>query len=163
MTFSETYLPEFDHEMANTRKLLDGVPDAKFDWKPHAKSMTLGSLAGHISDLVEWAAVVISQEKLEITPGTQPQAAKTKAALMASLDKNIAESRKAIAGATDEHLAKTWEFLYGGHSIFAMPRRDVLRNVVMNHIIHHRGQLSVYLRLLDVPIPGMYGPSADMN
>lgn len=163
MTFSETYLPEFEHEMSNTRKLLDCVPDDKFTWKPHAKSMALGSLANHIADLVEWGAFVVSQDKLELGPGTQqPPSPTNKTGLIAALDKNIAASRKAIAGANDDHLAKTWTFVYGGNTIFAMPRAQVLRNVVLSHVIHHRGQLSVYLRLLDIPIPGMYGPSADM-
>ena len=163
MSFSEEYLPEFDHEMANTRKLLECVPEDKFAWKPHAKSMSLATLAGHISDMVEWADLVVSQDKLELAPGTVPQAPASKAALMESLDKNVEKSRKAIADASDAHLAKNWDFLYGGHAIFSMPRTQVLRSVVMNHVIHHRGQLSVYLRLLDVPIPGMYGPSADAS
>jgi uncharacterized damage-inducible protein DinB len=162
MTFSETYLPEFDHEMTNTRTIVDCVPEDKLAWKPHAKSMSLGTLAGHISDLVGWAGMVIGQDKLEMTPGTVPKAPATKAQLMESLEKNIAASREAIAGATDEHLANNWAFLYGGQPIFSMPRTQVLRSVVMNHVIHHRGQLSVYLRLLDVKIPGMYGPSADV-
>src|SRR3974390_1307890 len=98
MSFSQDYLPEFDHEMANTRKLLECVPEDKFAWKPHTKSMSLASLAGHISDMVEWADIVVSQDKLEMTPGTVPQAPATKAALMASLEKNVGKSRQAIAG-----------------------------------------------------------------
>jgi uncharacterized damage-inducible protein DinB len=161
MTISEMLLPEFDQEMANTRKILDCVPEDKLSWKPHAKSMTLGRLASHVSEMAQWADIVVSQDKLEMTPGTAPFSAKTKAELMESLDKNVASSRKAIAGASDEHLAKTWSFIYAGQTILAMPRTAVLRTMVMSHLIHHRGQLSVYLRLIDVPIPGMYGPSAD--
>jgi uncharacterized damage-inducible protein DinB len=161
MTFSEAYIPEFDNEMANTRKLLDCVPDDKFGWKPHAKSMSLGRLATHIAELVEWGTLVVNQDKLELGTGSQPKDPTTKAGLTELLDKNVAASRQAIAGATDDHLAGTWTLLYGGHTIFAMPRMQVLRGVVLSHVIHHRGQLSVYLRLLDVPIPGMYGPSAD--
>lgn len=161
MTFSEAYVPEFDHEMANTRKLLECVPDGKFGWKPHAKSMSLGRLATHVAELAEWGALVVNQDKLELGTGTPPPDPTTQAALVGLLDKNVAASRSAISGATDQHLAKNWDFLYGGHPIFSMPRMQVLRNVVLSHIIHHRGQLSVYLRLLDVPIPGMYGPSAD--
>jgi uncharacterized damage-inducible protein DinB len=161
MSFSQEYLSEFDHEMESTRKLLECVPEEKFAWKPHDRSMSLASLAGHISDMVGWGDLVISQDKLELTPDNMPQAPTTKAGLMQSLESNIGKSRKAIEGASDAQLAKNWEFLYGGHAIFSMPRTQVLRSVVLNHVIHHRGQLSVYLRLLDVKIPGMYGPSAD--
>ncbi|HEX4133511.1 MAG TPA: DinB family protein [Bryobacteraceae bacterium] len=161
MTISETLLPEFDQEMANLRKLVDCVPEDKFSWKPHAKSMSLGRLASHASEMPQWATFIISHDKLEMTPGQAPFNAATKAELMAALDKNVAEARALIAGATDEQLAKNWSFVYGGHVVMTMPRAVALRNAVMNHIIHHRGQLSVYLRLQDVPIPGMYGPSAD--
>jgi uncharacterized damage-inducible protein DinB len=161
MTISERLLPEFDHEMANTRKILDCVPEDKFGWKPHAKSMTLGRLASHVAELAGWTVVVIDQDKLEITPDMKPFNVATKAELIGAIDQNAADARAAIAGASDEHLGKTWSFIYGGHTVFAMPRTVVLRNMVMSHLIHHRGQLSVYLRLLDIPIPGMYGPSAD--
>ncbi len=161
MTYSEAYLPEFDHEMANTRKLLDCVPDDKLGWKPHAKSMSLGKLATHIAELVEWGALVVNEDKLDLGTWSRPQDPTTTAGLTDLLDKNAVASRQAIAAATDEHLAETWTLLAGGHTIFAMQRGQVLRGVVLSHVIHHRGQLSVYLRLLDVPIPGMYGPSAD--
>ncbi len=161
MTISETLLPEFDHEMANTRKILDCVPEDKFGWKPHTKSMTLGRLASHVAEMASWPVFTINHDKLELTPDMKPFNAATKAELMAAIDKNIAESREAIAGASDEHLGKIWTFIHGGHTVFAMPRAVVLRSMVMSHLIHHRGQLSVYLRLNDVPIPGMYGPSAD--
>jgi uncharacterized damage-inducible protein DinB len=161
MKISEMLLPEFDQEMANTRKILDCVPEDKFAWQPHAKSMTLGKLASHVTELSSWGAVVIDQDKLEITPDMKPFSAASKAGLLEALDKNAAATRAAIAGASDEDLGKIWTFIYAGHTVFAMPRTVVLRNMVMSHIIHHRGQLSVYLRLLDVPIPGMYGPSAD--
>lgn len=161
MTFSEGYLPEFDHEMTNTRAILDCVPDDKFGWKPHAKSMSLGRLASHIAELVAWGALVVNQDKLELGTGGQPADPTNKAGLIELLDNNVAASREAIAGASDEHIAQIWTMLYGGRTILAMPRMQVLRAVVLSHVIHHRGQLSVYLRLLDVPIPGMYGPSAD--
>jgi uncharacterized damage-inducible protein DinB len=161
MTISEMLLPEFDQEMANTRKILDCVPEDKFGWKPHAKSMTLGRLSSHVAELPQWGVFVINQDKLELTPGTKPFSAATKAELMEALDKNAAAAREAIAGADDEHLGKIWTFIYGGHTVLALPRAVVLRSMVMSHLIHHRGQLSVYLRLNDVAIPGMYGPSAD--
>jgi|SRR5579863_6893253 len=161
MTISEVLLPEFDHEIANTRKILDCVPEDKFTWKPHTKSMTLGRLASHVAEMPQWAVVTINEDKLELIPGTKPFNAETKAELMEKLDKNAADARAAIAGASDDHLGKIWTFIYGGQTVFAMPRTAVLRGMVMSHLIHHRGQLSVYLRLNEVAIPGMYGPSAD--
>jgi uncharacterized damage-inducible protein DinB len=161
MTISEMLLPEFDQEMANTRKILDCVPEDQFAWKPHAKSMSLARLASHVSELPNWGGLIINQDRLDLTPGMKPFLAETKAELMEAHDKNVAATREAIAGAADEHFGKIWTFTYAGHTIFALPRTVALRNMVMSHLIHHRGQLSVYLRLLDVPIPGMYGPSAD--
>jgi uncharacterized damage-inducible protein DinB len=161
MTISEIILPEFDQEMANTRKILDCVPEAKFSWKPHEKSMTLGRLASHVAEMPHWAVFTINQEKLELTPDMKPFNATTKAELMETLEKSSAAARDAIAGATDEHLGKIWSLIYGGQTVLEMPRAAVLRTMVLSHMIHHRGQLSVYLRLNDVAIPGMYGPSAD--
>lgn len=161
MSISETLLPEFDQEMANTRKILDCVPEDKFAWKPHAKSMSMDRLASHLAEMPTWGAMIINQDKLDMTPGTKPFVAANKAELLEALDKNVAAARAAIAGASDEHLGKIWTFSFAGHTIFALPRIAALRSMVMSHIIHHRGQLSVYLRLNDVPIPGMYGPSAD--
>jgi uncharacterized damage-inducible protein DinB len=161
MTISEMLLPEFDQEMASTRKILECVPEDKFTWKPHEKSMALGRLASHTCELPGWAVYVINQDSLELTPGQTAFNAATKAELLGAFDKNIPEARAAIAGASDEHLGKTWSLIFGSHTIFTLPRAVVLRNVVMSHTIHHRGQLSVYLRLNDVAIPGMYGPSAD--
>ena len=161
MTISQVLLPEFDHEMENTRKILDCVPEDKFGWKPHQKSMTLGQLASHIAEIPSYAVATINLPSLEITPGHKPFIAGSKSELLAALDKNAADARRAIAGATDEHLAQNWSLIYGGQTIFDMPRAGVLRSMVMSHLVHHRGQLGVYLRLNDVAIPGMYGPSAD--
>jgi uncharacterized damage-inducible protein DinB len=162
MSISEMFLPEFDQEMANTRKLLELVPEDKLDYKPHEKSMTLGRLAGHVAEMAGWGTMTIGTEKLELTAGsTAPFAPKSRAELLATFDKGAAEARAAIAGASDEHLAVIWTLTYGGKTIFAMPRAAVLRSMVLSHIIHHRAQLGVYLRLNEVAIPGMYGPSAD--
>ena len=163
MTISQMLLPEFDQEMASTRKILECVPEDKFTWKPHEKSMTLGRLASHVAEMPQWTQATINEEKLELTPGMKPFNAATRDELLTSLDQNTAAAREAIQGASDEHLGKTWSLIYGGQTIFSMPRAAVLRNMVMSHMIHHRGQLSVYLRLLEVPIPGMYGPSADQK
>jgi uncharacterized damage-inducible protein DinB len=161
MKISETLIPEFDQEMANTRKILDCVPEEKFAWKPHEKSMTLGRLATHLTEIPQWAVRVIGMDKLELAPGAKPFTAATKAELLETLDKNAGAAREAIAGASDEHLGKIWTFVFAGKTMFAIPRTVALRSMMMSHIIHHRGQLGVYLRLNDVSIPGMYGPSAD--
>ncbi len=161
MTISETLLPEFDQEMANTRALLECVPEEKFAWKPHEKSMTMGRLASHIAEMPSWAVYTINQDNLELTPGMKPFIAATKKELLDTLAGHTGAARAAIAGATDEQLGKIWSLIYGGHAVLTMPRAAVLRTMVFSHIIHHRGQLGVYLRLNDIPIPGMYGPSAD--
>jgi uncharacterized damage-inducible protein DinB len=161
MSITDTLLPEFDQEMANTRKILDCVPEDKFAWKPHAKSMSMDRLASHVAEMPSWGVMIIDQDKLDMTPGMKPFLASTKAELLEAHDKNVAAARAAIAGASDEHLGKIWTFSFAGHTIFALPRIAAMRTMMMSHIIHHRGQLSVYLRLNDVPIPGMYGPSAD--
>jgi uncharacterized damage-inducible protein DinB len=160
-SISESLLPEFDQEMASTRKILERVPNDNRDYKPHEKSMTLGRLAGHVAELPTWAAHTIQVEVLEMTPGQKPYVAPATDELVAEFDKRVAEARALLAGATDEDLNKTWTFRYGGKDIISMPRYAVLRSMVMNHLIHHRAQLGVYLRLNEVEIPGMYGPSAD--
>jgi len=165
MTISEALLPEFDQEMSNTRKILERVPDDKFGWKPHAKSMTLGRLAQHVSEIPSWAGYTIEKESLDLAPPGkppyQPPPAPPRAQMLEDFDKTVAAARTAIAGAADGDLMKPWSLLMGGNEIFTLPRAAVLRSMVMNHLIHHRAQLGVYLRLNDIPIPGMYGPSAD--
>lgn len=161
MSISEALLPEFDQEMANTRKILEVVPDDKFDYKPHEKSMALGRLASHVAEMPNWAAHTLQLEVLEITPGQKPFLAENRSELLAYFDKAVAEARERIAAATDADLGVTWTLIYGGRKVMSMPRAAVLRTVVMNHLIHHRAQLGVYLRLNEIAIPGMYGPSAD--
>jgi len=161
MTFTQTLLPEFDEEMNNTRKLLDRVPDGKFDYRPHPKSMTLGQLASHVADMPSWVAFTLDREVFDMQPDFKPWMAASRAELLDMFDKCVAEARKKIAGATDEQWAKIWTFKFAGQAIIANPRSAVIRATVMNHLIHHRAQLGVFLRLNDVEIPGMYGPSAD--
>jgi uncharacterized damage-inducible protein DinB len=161
MTISEMLLPEFDQEMKSTRRILECVPEDKFAFKPHEKSMTLGRLASHTAELPHWVVEAIDKDVLEMSPGQKPFLAASSAELLSALDKNVTEGRAAIAGASNEHLGKLWKFVMGGHTAFEMPRTAVLRSVVMNHMIHHRAQLTVYLRLIDVAVPGLYGPSAD--
>jgi uncharacterized damage-inducible protein DinB len=161
MTISQMLLPEFDQEMAGTRKILACVPDDKLAWKPHEKSMTMGRLASHVAELPNWAVETMARETLELTPDQKPFIAGSSTELMERFEKNVTEARAAIAGATDEQLAVIWSLIFGGHKVLSMPRAAVLRGVVMNHLIHHRAQLGVYLRLNDIAVPGMYGPSAD--
>jgi len=161
MSISETLLPEFDQEMANTRKLLECVPEGKPAWKPHEKSMTLGRLAGHVAELPGWAVNTIRLSVLNLTPPFQATTMGSRKEILELFDKNVAEARQAIADASDQHLREIWSLQVGGKTLMSMPRAAVLRSVVMNHLIHHRAQLGVYLRLNDVAIPGMYGPSAD--
>ncbi len=161
MTVSETLLREFDQEMANTRRLLERVPEGKPVWKPHEKSMPLGRLAGHVAELPVWAVNTIRLSVLNLTPPFQAYSMGSRKELLETFDQNVAEARQAIAGASDEHLRETWSLQLGGKTMMSMPRAAVLRSVVMNHLIHHRAQLGVYLRMNNIAIPGMYGPSAD--
>ena len=167
MRISETLLPEFDREMANTRKTLERVPDDKMDWTPHEKSMTMRALATHLANLVSWTVHTIDKDSLDVAPVGQPplrpQPVTSAQEAVETFDKNVAAAREALAGASDEHLMKPWSLLMGGQTIFTMPRIATLRGMVMNHTIHHRAQLGVYLRLNDVPVPSLYGPSADEN
>lgn len=161
MTLSEMLLPEFDMEMANTRKLLERVPDGKFDYKPHPKSMTLGRLASHVAEMPSWATMTFKVETLTFDSSFKPFLASSTKELLETFDKHVAEGHEAIAAASDEDYWKTWRLVFNGKEMMAMPRAQVMRSMVMNHLIHHRAQLGVYLRLNDVPIVGMYGASAD--
>jgi uncharacterized damage-inducible protein DinB len=165
MSISESLLPEFDLEMANTRKTLERIPDDKFDWKPHEKSFAMGALVNHLATIPSWAQPTIEQDSLDLAPPGAPPyqvvPVKSRQEALETFDKNVAAARAAIAGASDEHLFKPWTLLAGGQTIFTMPRTAVLRGFIMNHIIHHRAQLGIYLRLNDVAVPSIYGPSAD--
>ncbi len=164
MAISEALLPEFDHEMANTRKTLERVPDDRFAWKPHEKSSAMGALASHLANLPGWANATIDMDEFDMAPGGQQirlEPLQATAAVLETFDSNVAKARAAIAGASDQHLFKPWVLLSNGNQILSLPRVAVLRGFVMNHMIHHRAQLGVYLRLNDVPVPSIYGPSAD--
>jgi uncharacterized damage-inducible protein DinB len=164
MSISETLLPEFDREMANTRKTLERVPIEKFAWKPHEKSGNMGWLASHVATVGRFATVVITTDSLDLAaPGAMRgvEIAKSREELLKAFDDTTAAARAEIAGASDEHFAKPWTLLYGEKTLMTLPRFDVVRNYMMNHHIHHRAQLTVYLRMNDVPLPALYGPSAD--
>ena len=165
MALSESLLPEFDHEMANTRKTLERVPEDKFDWKPHEKSMTLGNLATHLATLPSWVVFTIKDTSIDIAPVDGPpmmnEPATSRQEVLDRFDESVKAAREALAGASDEQLLADWSLLSGGNTVLTMPRVAVLRSFVMNHTIHHRAQLGVYLRLNDVAVPSIYGPSAD--
>jgi len=165
MTIGQSMLPEFDQEMQNTRKTLERVPEDKWGWKPHEKSGTVGWLASHISTLPGWTTMTIKSEQLDYAPvgGPAYQSPKIECCkdLLAVFDKESAEARSALAAVSDQDMMKGWTLLAGGKTIFTMPRVACIRGFVMNHLIHHRAQLGVYFRLLGVPVPGLYGPSAD--
>ncbi len=165
MNIGQSLLPEFDAEMQNTRKVLDLLPDAKWSWKPSEKSGTVGWYAQHIATLPGWTTMTLNTTEFDYAPvggqSWQPPKVENRADALKVFDKESAEARAALAKVSDQDLMANWKLLAGGHEIFTMPRIAVLRTVVMNHLIHHRGQLTVYLRLLGVPVPGLYGPSAD--
>jgi uncharacterized damage-inducible protein DinB len=161
MAIKDALLPEFDHEMATSRTVIERVPENKFDYKPHDRSMTMGALASHIADMPTWAFVGITQDCLDLSGGFKPFQAASTAELLEAFDKNVVLARGAIAAASDETLMKNWTLKKGGVTLMTMPKIAVVRSFVMNHVIHHRGQLSVYLRLNDIPVPSIYGPSAD--
>jgi uncharacterized damage-inducible protein DinB len=165
MKISETLVPEFDHEFANTRKVLERCPEEKYGWTPHPKSFTMGALATHIANMPQWASMTVSQDSFDYAPPGAPpykeEPVKTRQELLEKFDNSIAQCRAAIVGASDEQLLTQWSLLAGGKPVFTMPRVAVLRGMILNHIIHHRAQLGLYLRLVDVPVPGLYGPSAD--
>ena len=161
---SASLLPEFDLEMANTRKVLERVPEADFGWKPHPKSFSMGELAGHVASIAGWMTATLTADEFDVAPGGVPaefpKPASTKEAL-ACHDAGVASARPALEAATDGLFLSSWSLLENGKALFTMPRVAVVRSFVMNHLIHHRAQLCVYLRLKDVPVPALYGPSAD--
>ena len=162
MNPGQMLLPEFDHEMANTRRMLERVPDGKFGWKPHEKSGALGWLAGHVAMMPLWAKITLTTPGLDLeAPFDYKPVIDTREQLLQVFDEHLKEARTLLAEAEPETFAASWTLRRGETEIFSMPRAAVMRSFVMNHMIHHRAQLSVYLRLLDVPVPGLYGPSAD--
>lgn len=165
MKISDSLLPEFDQEMANTRKTLERVPFDKLDFKPHAKSMTFGALATHLATMPDWAKLTMNMDSFDYAPpGAPPYQPPTFASnkeMVETFDKGVAEARAALVAADDGKLLAPWTLMAGGKDIMTLPRVAVIRSFVMNHAIHHRAQLGVYLRLNDIPVPGMYGPTAD--
>jgi uncharacterized damage-inducible protein DinB len=164
MPIADALLPEYDHEMATTRRLLDRVRDQELGWRPHEKSMTLGQLSGHLANLPMWCSAVLDMSAFDLDSAgeeVRPKAPVSREALLKEFDAKTARARADLARRTDPELMAPWTLKRGDHEIFTMPRVSAMRFFVMNHSIHHRGQLSVYLRLLDIPVPSIYGPTAD--
>ena len=159
MTIGETLLPEFDQEMASTRRLLERVPTEKGQWKPHPKSFSLGHLTQLVCWMPGWITNTLTQTELNLVGGSPYSYEKTED-LLALFDKNVREARAAIAASEDEDYKVDWSLKFGDRVILTQPRAEVVRNHI-NHLIHHRGQLTVYLRLIDIPLPSIYGPTAD--
>jgi uncharacterized damage-inducible protein DinB len=165
MAIAEAFLPEFDQEAAGVRRTLERVPADKFEWRPHEKSMTMIWLAVHLANLPQWAKWTMAADELDTRPGGEPMPLPPTPAsveeLVATFDGHAAGARAAIAGASDADFMKPWSMLINGTVMMTLPKAAVIRSFVMNHLIHHRAQLGVYLRLNDVPVPSIYGPSAD--
>lgn len=165
MSIAQSLLPEFDHEMATTRKYLEITPAKAADWKPHAKSMALGALAVHLVEVPEWAIVTLTQPEFDVAPpggpGYQPTPFTTTADLVKKFDEVVGKTRPVLEQVTDAAFLEPWSFKAGGAVIFTMPRIAVYRSFIMNHLVHHRGQFSVFLRLQNVPLVEAYGPTAD--
>jgi uncharacterized damage-inducible protein DinB len=161
MAISDSLIPELEGEAAITRKLIERVPEGKLDWKPHEKSMPLGRLATHIAELPDWGKVTLAQDVLDIGEGFTPTILKSVQEILDLFDKNVTDFKELLASTPDEEFLKTWTMRHKGKEVFSSPKIGVVRGFVMNHMLHHRGQLTVYLRLNEVPLPMTYGPSAD--
>ena len=169
MALRDSILPEFDHEMAVTRKTLERVPEDKPDWKPHEKSMSMARLAGHVARLPGFVSMALQNDSFNVRPtgggpSRQPLLMSSRQQVLEAFDSNVAAPcRNSLSNASDETLMKSWSLLAGDKTIFSAPRLGVIRAFCLNHIIHHRAQLGVYLRMNNVPVPSVYGPSADEN
>lgn len=161
MPMRDALLPEFDAETASTRRLLERFPDGKADWKPHPKSMSLGRLASHIAEIPGYAPAILQSVDFDLDGGHAPQSLDSKAGILALFDQQVAAAREPLSRVEDHELMVEWTFRKGSHIIMRVPRASALRLIVLSHMIHHRGQFTVYLRLHDIPLPATYGTSAD--
>ena len=164
MAIKDSLLPEFDHEMGATRRVLERVPAADLAWKPHEKSFTLGQLASHVSNLPTWMSMTFDADSLDLATlgdDTRPKQPTEVAPILQWFDDKVKTARARLDAQTDQTMLSPWTLKQAGQTLFTMPKVAVVRSFVMNHMIHHRGQLTVYLRLRNVPLPALYGPTAD--
>jgi uncharacterized damage-inducible protein DinB len=162
MAVKDILLAEFDHEMGTTRRLLERIPDEKLTWKPHDRSMTMGRLATHLSNIPHWSGTILNDTSFDLANAApNGEAKETRSDILRQFDEGSASARGMLAGVSDAELNASWLLKRAGQQMFSMPRIAAFRSFVVNHMIHHRGQLSVYLRLNDIPVPSIYGPSAD--
>lgn len=163
--YSEGLLPEFDQEAKQTRQFLVRIPEALMDWTPHVKSMSIGQLEAHLAEIPRWLTTILRTDRSELGDLERPieggASRARRAQLLEGFDRNAGEARVALEGTTDEAMMANWTLVRDGEPIFSLPRLGVVRGMVLNHLVHHRGQLSVYLRLLNISVPAVYGPSAD--
>jgi uncharacterized damage-inducible protein DinB len=160
----DALVPEFDHEMATTRRLLDRAPEAEYDWKPHDRSRSLGELVTHLANIPVWCCLTLDRTVLDletIGDDARPPVAGSRTTLLGAFDANVVKARAMLVTQTDAELLAVWTLKRGPQEFFSLPRISALRSFVLNHMIHHRGQLTVYLRLRDIPVPAIYGPTAD--
>lgn len=161
MTSSSAWLPEFEQEMKNTRRALERVPWGEADFRPHERSMSLGQLALHLVEITSWVVVMFEKEELDFASYVAPDPVGSTEELVQRFDAQVARGREVLQGASEDSWLLPWTLRSGEHRIFTLPRTLALRSFVLSHLIHHRGQLTVYFRLLGVPVPALYGPSAD--
>jgi uncharacterized damage-inducible protein DinB len=165
MLIRDALLPEIDMEMAKTRKTLERAPEDKYDWRPHERSFTTAELCTHMANMMQWGAVTLQSDSFDLSPDGKayapPPLVRSREELLKQFDEGLAAFRAALATADNEQLMAPWSLLSNGATVFTMPRVAVLRGMILNHTVHHRGQLSVYLRLTGAPVPALYGPSAD--
>jgi uncharacterized damage-inducible protein DinB len=162
MSIADGFVMELEQEAATTRRVLERIPENKLSWKPHAKSMSLGELALHVAKIPDTVSMLVSADVTESPTFVQGEA-KSRAELLDSLTASVNAGKGRLKGWSDEQMMTTWNFSIGGRALMSVPRAGAVRAIMFNHLYHHRGQLQVYLRLLDVPVPSVYGPTADEN
>lgn len=165
MSIAQAFAAEYDHEMAGVRQHIERIPDDKLGWKPHEKSMTAGQLANHMVNMIEWLRLAADEDSFDLEPVDgepwRPPELKSVAELLEAFDAKVPEARASLVKVPDKDMQTPWSLLKAGEPIMTMPRVACIRSMILNHLVHHRAQLGVYLRLNDVPVPGVYGPSAD--